>query len=143
MSYINADDLLFNNDTENGIHSGGFSVNSIMMKKGISPIMTINDSQFGGSNLVSDLFNKLVVPNWVLSHTDKKLMGGTSDIFNDSDSDSDSDSDDDTMGGAISDDLHNKLLELVKEPDNNNEKKPKKRLTKRKKAKNTGTKKIK
>lgn len=142
MSYIDANDLLFKNDTENGIHSGGFSVNSIMMKKGISPIMTINDSQSGGGRLVSDLFNNLVVPNWALSYQDQKFGGSLNDTDSDtnSDSDTDSDSDSDTMGGAISDDLHNRLLELVREPDNI-EKKPKKRLTKRKKANSKGTKK--
>ena len=138
MSYFDANDLIFKNDTENGIHSGGFSVNSIMMKKGISPIMTINDNQFGGDGkLVSDLFNNLVVPNWVLSHNNHKY-GGSND---DTDSDSDSDSDSDMMGGAISDDLHDKLLELVKDHPDNKEQKPKKRLTRRKKGKNGGTKK--
>ena len=137
MSYFDANDLLFKNDTENGIHSGGFSVNSIMMKKGISPIMTINDNQLGGGKLVSDLFNNLVVPNWVLSYPDQKSGGD----YADNDSDSDSDSDSDTMGGgAISDDLHNKLLELVKDHDNN-EKKTKKKLTRRKKRNGKGTKK--
>ena len=60
MSCIGANEMVFNNDTVNGIHTGGFSVNSIMMKNGISPIMTINKEQTGGSNLVSDIFNNLV-----------------------------------------------------------------------------------
>lgn len=137
MSYFDGDDLLFKNDIQNGIHSGGFSVNSIMMKKGISPIMTINDDQSGGDGkLVSDLFNNLVVPNWVFSYPDQKFGGK----YNDTDSDSDTNSDDDMIGGAINDDLHNKLLELVREHDNN-EKKTKKRLTKRKKINSKGTKK--
>ena len=108
MSYIGADELVFNNDTVNGIHTGGFSVNSIMMKKGISPIMTINTNQTGGSNLVSDIFNNLVVPNWTLSY---KMTGG--DYENEVEvHDSDSGEDD-----VISDDLHDKLLDLVKEHD--------------------------
>ena len=84
MSYIDANDLVFMNDKINGIHTGGFSVNSIMMKNGISPIMTINDEQTGGSsNLVSDIFNNLVVPNWVLSYN---MTGGK---YKDSDSEKD------------------------------------------------------
>ena len=59
LDYIGADELVFNNDKEGGIHSGGFSVNSIMMKSGMSPIMTVNRSEVltGGSDKVSDLFN--------------------------------------------------------------------------------------
>jgi hypothetical protein len=48
MSYIGADELVFYNDKEKGIHSGGFSVNSIMMKEGRSPIITLNNNQNGG-----------------------------------------------------------------------------------------------
>ena len=108
MSYIGADELVFNNDGVNKIHIGGFSVNSIMLKKGISPIMTINAQQTGGSNLVSDIFNNLVVPNWTLSYNDK-MVGGD---YKEEDSGDDSDGDD-----VISDDLHDKLLDLVKEHD--------------------------
>ena len=73
MNYLDANDLVFTNDDTDGIHTGGFSVNSIMFKNGISPIMTINDDQKGGSNLVSDMFNNLVVPNWSLSYN---MSGG-------------------------------------------------------------------
>ena len=121
MSYIGADELVFNNDTVNGIHTGGFSVNSIMMKKGISPIMTINTHQTGGSNLVSDIFNNLVVPNWTLSY---KMTGG--DYENEVEvHDSDSGEDD-----VISDDLYDKLLDLVKEDDTKT-KQTKKRATRK------------
>ena len=109
MSYIGADDLVFNNG-ENGIHSGGFSVKSIMMNNNISPIMTLNTDtvQKGGSPQVSDLFNNLVVPNWVLSYHNK--MGGKPVEKYESESDSDEDD-------VIDDDLHDKLLELVKHHD--------------------------
>ena len=108
LDYIGPDELVFNNNREGGIHSGGFSVNSIMMKSGMSPIMTFNTEQFGGNyNKVSDLFNDLVVPNWALSYNNR--IGGSKykEVeHNDSDS-----SDDD----IIDDDLHDKLLELVKQ----------------------------
>ena len=62
LDYIGANELVFNNDTNLGIHSGGFSVNSIMLKGGMSPIMTINTHQVGGNfDKVSDLFNDLVI----------------------------------------------------------------------------------
>jgi hypothetical protein len=125
MSYIGANEFVFNNDKEGGIHSGGFSVNSIMMKGGISPIMTLNDStaQKGGANKVSDLFNDLVVPNWVLSYptiyggTDYR-GGGDSTSNNGSDvEDEDKDEDKDEEDDVIDDDIHEKLLDLVKQDD--------------------------
>lgn len=118
MSYIGANELVFNNDTVNGIHTGGFSVQSIMMKGGISPIMTINEPQTGGTNLVSDIFNNLVVPNWTLSYHNK--MTGGKDNYNDSDSEDE----------VIDDDLHDKLLELVKEHESKT-KQTKKRATRK------------
>jgi hypothetical protein len=125
MSYIGANEFVFNNDKDGGIHSGGFSVNSIMMKGGISPIMTLNHSttQQGGANKVSDLFNDLVVPNWVLSHP--TIYGGDSKSNNNSDEDEDTDEDD-----VIDDDIHDKLLDLIKQDDTKMKNK-KKRATKK------------
>jgi hypothetical protein len=112
MSYIDATDLVFNNDTINGINSGGFNVNSLLMKRGISPIVTLNTSPLqNGGDKVSDIFNDLVVPNWAL-YNPSKLMGGSSIIRpknNTNNSDSDSDSDD-----ALDDTLHDHLLDMVK-----------------------------
>lgn len=105
MGEIGANELVFNTDKEEGIFSGGFNVNSIMMKSGLSPIMTLNMPQSGGeSNKVSDLFQSLVIPNWALTYGNK--VGGE---YKGEDSDSDSD---------IDDDLHDKLLGLVREHDN-------------------------
>jgi hypothetical protein len=107
LDYIGANELVFNNDTNLGIHSGGFSVNSIMLKGGMSPIMTVNTQQIGGNfNKVSDLFNDLVVPNWALSYNNRIVGGKYKEVEH-----NDSDTDDD----VIHDDLHEKLLELVKE----------------------------
>jgi hypothetical protein len=106
MSYFGATDLIFNNDPIEGIHTGGFSVKNIMMKGGISPIVTINNEQHGGSNQVSDLFNSdLVVPNWTYTYNpDIKIGGKKKQNF---------DSDDEEVE-VIDDELHDKLLELVK-----------------------------
>lgn len=116
-SYIGPDELIYNNDGE--IHSGGFSVNSIMLKNGLSPIMTLNDSngnlcqmQMGGEK-VSDLFNNLVIPNWSLSYNYKNGVvyeGGGNDR-NKKQHTYDDDDDDD---GIAEEDLHEKLLNLVK-----------------------------
>ena len=103
IDYIGANELVFNTDKEAGIYSGGFSINSIMMKSGLSPIITVNKPlQSGGASQVSDLFKDLVIPNWALSYS---MKGGE---YKDESSDSESD---------IDDDLHDKLLGLVREHD--------------------------
>ena len=105
---IGANELVFNVNKDEQIYSGGFNVKSIMMKAGMSPIMTLNTDQVGGgTNNVSDLFKNLVVPSWTLSYPN--MNGGAyKDDENDDDSDTDSD---------IDDDLHDKLLNLVRESD--------------------------
>ena len=107
MSYISSDDLVFNN--KDGIYSGGFNVQSIMLKGGISPILTLNknmDEQTGGNpNKVSDLFGGLVVPAYAY-YNDFQSGGGKREYkMHESD-----DSEDD----IIDDDLHDKLLDLMK-----------------------------
>jgi hypothetical protein len=103
IDYIGAGELVFNTDKEAGIYSGGFSINSIMMKSGLSPILTVNKPlQSGGASQVSDLFKDLVIPNWALSYS---MHGGE---YKDESSDSE---------GEIDDDLHDKLLGLVREHD--------------------------
>jgi len=126
LSYIGGDELVFNNDVKEGIHSGGFSVKSIMMKAGMSPIMTINtpDKHIGGSSdKVSDLFNDLVVPNWTLSYNNR-IIGGKYKEPQHNESDSDDE--------VINDDLHERLLDLVKQH-NVNSKVLKKKVTRKNK----------
>jgi hypothetical protein len=125
LDYIGANELVFNNSVADGISSGGFSVNSIMMKAGMSPIMTVN-TQTGGEK-VSDLFNSLVVPNWLLSY-DNRMGGG---VYKEYDGGGDSDNDD------VSDDLHDKLLDLVREHESiltQNKKKKTRRIVGRRNA---------
>ena len=104
INYIDANELVFNKDPVNGIYSGGFDVKSILMKAGISPIMTINNQSGGDSNKVSDLFDSLVIPNWALSYNNR-IIGGNKDVKSDSDEESDEE---------IDDELHEKLLGLVR-----------------------------
>jgi hypothetical protein len=122
IDYLGVNDLVFHNDIKEGIHSGGFSVKSALMKSGLSPIMTLNTEKVGGSNNVSDLFNDLVIPNWALSYNNK-FVGGKYEH--------DSESEDET----IENDLHDKLLDLVREHENkknvNNTFKNNKKTTKR------------
>ena len=59
---IGVNELVFNKDDKQGIYSGGFDVKSIMMKGGVSPIMTLNTQNGGGdTNKVSDLFGITVL----------------------------------------------------------------------------------
>ena len=67
------------------------------------------------------LFNDLVVPNWVLSYNNRIVGGKYNEVEHD-----DSDSEDE----VIEDDLHEKLLDLVKEHDAM-VKQPKKKMTRR------------
>ena len=127
IDYIGANELVFNTDNEAGVYSGGFSVNSIMMKAGMSPIMTLNNQTGGSSNKVSDLFESLVVPNWALSYNNKMIGGEYKD---------DESSDED-----IDDDLHDKLLGLVKEHEIKESQKRKRKTKKNKlNSKKGGTK---
>ena len=126
MSNIDGDDLVFYSGSDNQIYSGGFSVNSIMMKAGFSPFTTLNNinSQTGGN--VGDVFKDLVIPSWLLSQNNN-FIGGKKKY--------DDDSEDEEI---ISDDLHDKLIDLVTVSDA--EIKNKKKSTRRFKNKNVKSK---
>jgi hypothetical protein len=137
INYLGANDLVFNNDHTEGIQSGGFSVSSMIMKAGMSPIMTVNQTMTssqktgGGPNeKVADLFRDLVIPNWALSYNSRILETKKSNPHHDED-DEDSEHDDD----VIQDDLHDKLLGLVKQHDNDLQKKNKQKRATRKTSK--------
>jgi len=124
---IDGNDLVFYTDQEKNIYSGGFNVNSIIMKAGLSPFSTLNkiNNQTGGN--VSDLFEGLVVPSWLLSQENKfngGFNGGFNRGFNKKNKSLDSDEDEDEV---VSDDIHNKLLEFVTFNDNKNKHKKTKR----------------
>lgn len=100
--HLGANDFIFYRDKEGDIiYTGGFNVNSILMKQGISPIMTLNQPNQSGGN-VSDIFNNLAVPNWALSYN-KQNGGKERDHKNDEEE-----------AEVISDDLHDKLLNMIK-----------------------------
>ena len=138
-STINAEDLIFYSDKENNIYSGGFKLNSVMLKQGLSPIVTLNQnhdsqSQSGGTNNVSDLFNHLVVPNWAFT-TPFKKVGGKKMGPNEENKEKEEDDD------FISEDLHSKLLSMVNVEDNKKAKANKKTRISRIKNTNKKTKK--
>jgi len=139
MSYIGAKDLVFNN--QDGINSGGFNVQSIMLGAGISPIMTLNknDGQKGGSTgKVSDMFSGLVVPAYAYYHN-----GGSKSISSSYKSHNRENDESDSEDDVIDDDLHDKLLGLVKEHDNKlkQEERKNKRTRKHIKSKKANTRK--
>lgn len=158
MNYIGPNELLFNTNNKDGVYSGGFNVESIMMKAGMSPIMTINNEMAGGgsTNKVSDLFDSLVIPSWALSYNNRIIEQdkiGQNKIGGDKKNDKRKDDSDDENNEDIDDDLHDKLLDLVREHDSKitkmNERKAAKRTRKNRKTNKTnktnktGTKRIK
>jgi hypothetical protein len=134
MSYLGGNELIYNNDLKEGIHSGGFSVNSLMMREGLSPIMTLNTTSLsGGSEKVSDLFSNLVVPNWAFVYG-KNTGGSHLNKDNSYNKKNTNETDSDSEDEIVDDEIHDKLLELVKEHDikakRKNEKRTKKYMAK-------------
>ena len=120
---MDASDMVFDNDNNNtGITSGGFSVNSIMLKMGLSPLATLNN-QSGGAN-VSDIFSGIVVPNWAFTHDMTKSIYKP---------DKETDVDNEVVG----DDIYDKLLDLVAHYDKKHPKKQTKKIKLKKSSKNT------
>ena len=120
---MDASDMVFDNDNNNnGITSGGFSVNSIMLKMGLSPLATLNN-QSGGAN-VSDIFSGIVVPNWAFTHDMTKSIYKP---------DKETDVDNEVVG----DDIYDKLLDLVAHYDKKHSKKQTKKIKLKKSSKNT------
>ena len=106
MSSLDAEDLIFYSDKENNIYSGGFNVNSIIMKNGLSPIVTLNQKGGDKTNNVSDLFQHLVVPNWTFTLPFKKSYSQSKSLIQEEEEEEEEDS--------INEDLHSKLLSLIK-----------------------------
>lgn len=120
MSYIGADELVTYTDKEGGVYSGGFNVNSVLMKLGVSPITTLNQNYKPNAEKVSDLFENLVIPNWAIAY---KNLNGSSNYNEEliganyygggDDEDIEDDVDDENGGDVVNDDIYNTLLGLV------------------------------
>jgi hypothetical protein len=127
--YMNEDmfgrkDMIFNHQSGGGIQSGGLSIRSMMISKGMSPIMSINtDKDTKDVQRVSELFENLVIPLGLINGI-KNINSG----YNINDDDDKYIYDDECYEDKDDeiDSLYDKLLKLV-EPDekeirsNNNE----------------------
>ena len=70
MSHFSSNDLVFYKENEK-IMSGGYLIDSILLKQGLSPITTINqqggqNSDIDNNNRVSSIFENLAVPAGLL-----------------------------------------------------------------------------
>lgn len=118
---ITSEDLIFYKDGDK-IYSGGFSVNSILLKNGGSPFVTLNNQHGGNyneiftddnlknSNNVSDLFKNFVVPSGLLYLPNKENISYEKEeyIYKNDNNDNSEDEDD-----YITDDIHDRLIQLV------------------------------
>jgi len=98
---IGETDLIFYSMGEN-VYSGGFAIDSALMREGLSAMKTIK-SQEGGSTF-EGIFGKnyAVPPMWFLSPYDSTLQtGGSRENLNNLDSE------------IIEEDLHDKLLNIL------------------------------
>ena len=109
-------DMIFNNQSGGGIQSGGLSIKSIMMSKGISPIMSINtDKDSKNVERVSELFENLVIPLGLINGI-KNINSGYSSGYNNDDEKYIYDDECYEDKEDELDSLYDKLLKLV-EPD--------------------------
>lgn len=76
---LDTNDLLFYKQQQGGndiIMSGGYSVDSYLLKAGLSPIQTLNSlegNQEGGSKQVSSIFENLAVPAGLFLNNQKPV----------------------------------------------------------------------
>jgi len=121
---LKSDDLVFNTDKNGNITAGGFSVDSCLLKSGVSPITTINNgSQKGGS--VSEIFKNLAVPAGLLY-----MQQSLATSYSSGDGDE-----------IISDTLYDKLLNLATDKPKVQKKKKSRRNRKKSPQNNTRRKK--
>ena len=112
MSYFTGEDLIFYKEN-NQIMSGGYSIDSILLKEGIAPMTTLNNLLSGGNKeQVSNLFENLAVPAGLLYIHQKPK-------FNEHNYDEPCDH------CVLSDDIHDQLFALIELN------KPKKQKTRR------------
>ena len=136
MSTFLQEDLIFYKNHDGAIMSGGYNVHSHMLQKGISPMQTFNISQNGGTdNKVSSSFENLAVPAGLYYITQPKSKNDkykSQEHYN-------------KEHVPISDDIFDKLFEMI-QYDNKNKRKTRKLLPKNNETtpkKNKKTKRIK
>jgi hypothetical protein len=100
-------DLIFYKEGDQ-IKSVGYSINSILLQNGMSPMKTFNTSkQIGGDNISSD-FDELAVPSG-LSYISQKKTSSNFDLF----SGGSSKNNQTDKHDVLSDDIYDKLFGLV------------------------------
>jgi hypothetical protein len=113
MSYFSGEDLIFYKDPDSGnIMSGGYSIQSILLKDNMSPMTTLNlqhgqYGQYGGVNgdvndKVSNIFDNLAVPAG-LFYTPQKGSGINNNNNNNEYSNA----------STLDDDIHDQLFKLI------------------------------
>jgi len=159
MSYNNSDligseDLVTYTNDKGETYGGGFNVNVVLMKKGFSPMITLNTSNThnnGNIQKVSDLFENLAIPNWAIAYKNLENFQETigKNYYGGSYNNEEEEDDEQNGGGVIDNDLYNKLLGLVTVDTNGNnineikggsQKRKTKRLIKQKNKKTKKTK---
>jgi len=106
MSTIFKNDLIFYKDDNGAIMSGGYNVESHMLQQGISPMQTLNMDQTAGgkSNKVSNSFENLAVPAGLYFITQKNNKKKEQTNYN-------------KDHEALSDDIFDKLYDMIKYDD--------------------------
>ena len=124
MDYINSDsigseDLVIYTDEQGKTCGSGFNVNLVLMKKGISPMVTLNNNK-KYIEKVSDLFENLAIPNWAIAY--KNLENSQESIGKNyyGGSDNNDEDDDEKEEHVVNNDLYDKLLGLVTVDKNGN-----------------------
>lgn len=107
-SEITADDLIYYKEGDK-IYSGGFQVNSILLKKGLSPLTSFQNAGSINENNISDLFKNFAVPSGLLYYPNK-IDNGSADIIIEKDYVVQGEFDDDEY---MTEDIHDRLLELA------------------------------
>ncbi len=111
-------DYVFYKGEDGKMYGGGFCVEDILNKiGGANKLVTLNESQFGGSNnnnnnnnieQFSDIFKSYVVPSGLFSFPYKNLNSLNRIV-------DDNDNNDNLDDNIINDELYNKLLDLASE----------------------------
>lgn len=113
MSYFSGEDLIFYKDPDTGnIMSGGYSIQSILLKDNISPMTTLNlpNGHSGGNskgnsnsgfdnNKVSNIFDNLAVPAGLFYTPQKGSGNNNNNEF--------------SNASTLDDDIHDELFKLI------------------------------
>jgi len=105
---LSANDMIFYNE-EGKIMSGGFSVESLLLRKGESPMYTANGSENKTGGSVSSIFKNLAIPAGLLYQSNKEKTRKMFQYNEDSQ---------ELQGGfnnnsVLSEDIHSQLMKMI------------------------------